>query len=828
MKKFLYFLLATAMLATFGCTGDENTYSVGSPNPNELMPKGTVQGILKDACTNEPIAGAVIDIGVAQATTSETGQYVMHNVPATSFVSPTALTLLSGYSGEYSATIDLRKAKNVVTGKNNYPQFSYSEVSVAFSSLAETSLAKAGIASNPNGAVAAGAVGSVSSVGDVSASVSTTNATNHDTPVTQLGNGDFDFYVGKITTSISGAAVTADMKNVPDGYAVLLYSLGNNWTGNSSTGAEGHLIAQTTTKNGRFTFDKLEAKQFFRVVVVDTADGVATMTGQEIKRTNCEGTTWFGVQDGDPIIVRSTDVLCPFITKVSPSNWADLDPATSGGIKVVFTFSEPIKANAHITGRGLTASDLGGLYSLVYVYYEGNKAGFNKSGNIAHSLAWNDDMTELTVTINPVGKASVYSVSLGDGAQALLKDAAGNELSAGLGAHNTPCVPFRDADFVFAGETVKANIFTDKHNVPVLKDKKLIKQVHFTTYGASAAGQPALKLTATPYDFDDNIQFSWTAATGAKYYNLYCATNQVWSNGSNVHTTAKVNANPITDTTFAYDPQAVPQFNFVENNSIKLTYDCYVVGVDADGIEGKSSNIVTASDKVAPRIIGSTLAAAIQAKADFFTISFSEPMVKSVVQDPANYTLNAAAFTATPVTITSVSYNENTRIATVRLSGVLDKIQMGAIGTGANGIAESVRVGTDDQPIPFGNGLANAVCVTAAQTHVVATVALGDDVQRIAVGQTANAGQVIIDAGADGICQTTAAAVTEVQNIAVGRGLANQIEITAGVGFTLQSTPAGDDQLTDAPVFITVTANDIAGNSLNSKNNAIRTDGVIE
>jgi hypothetical protein len=814
MKKFLYLLLATAMLATFGCTGDTNTNSVGSPNPNTLMPTGTVQGILKDACTNEPIVGAIIDIGVAKATTNERGQYVMKKVPATSYVSPGIITGdngigLSGYSGEYSATIDMRSAKNGVTGKNNYPQFSYDEVAVKFSSLEESSTINLG----------------------------TTNDTNHNTPVVGLGNGDYDFFVGQLTTSISGIAVTKNLKPVPNGYTVKLYSLGSHWNGNSATGAEGHLIAKTLTKTinnieGRFEFTALEAAQWYVVEVIDTDTDVPTKVGYETKRTKCEGTTWFGVQDGDPVIVGSTDVMCPFITAKTPTNWEDMDPAVAGGINVTFTFSEPIKATVHNTGKGLTASDLGGLYQDIYVNYEGNKADF-KAGNIAHTISWDSTMTVLTVNIPVVGKASVYSVSLGSGAVAKLTDAVGNELSKGpITNTNDSCDPL--------------DIFQDQHKVAGLSGLDLVAQIHFTTYGSAAAGTPVLQLVNTPYDYDAPIDFSWTETAGAKYYNLYCAVNQVWGATVNTHPSVKVNTTPIYSTTYSYDPNA--NYTFVENLAIKLTHTCFVVGVDADGLEGPASNTVTASDTVAPSIVSSTLEENIQwnaipanlPKRDFFAVTFSEPMIKSEIQNVANWTLNPLAFTGTVPTVTSVVYNEFTFTATVTLSGPLVGIQSGSISTGPNGICETVAGVNDAQVIQLGNGAPNTACVTSSGAHVVATAAAAGDNQVIAVGENALSGQVIIDSGGNGICETVAGAnetqtilqgvvLTAVPGAPLGNGLANQVAITAGIGFVLQATPAGDDTIANAPIFVVVSGvHDVATNALRATADAIRTDGTIE
>jgi hypothetical protein len=542
---------------------------------------------------------------------------------------------------------------------------------------------------------------------------------------------------------------------------------------------------------------------------------VPTKIGREFKRTKCEGTTWFGVQDGDPVIVRSTDEMCPFVTAISPVNWADLDPAVAGGINVTFTFSEPIKATDHNTGRGLTASDLGGLYQDIYVNYEGNKAAF-KAGNIAHTMSWNAAMTVLTVNIPVVGKASVYSVSIGKGAAAKLKDAAGNELHAGLDG-NSPC---RDFD-----------LFQDEHKVAGLSGLDLILQVHFTTYGSAAAGTPVLQLVNTPYDYDDTIDLSWTETAGAKYYNLYCAVNQVWGGTVNTHPSVKVNTTPIYSTTWSYDPNA--NYTFVENYAIKLTHTCFVVGVDADGLEGPASNVVTASDTVAPQISGSTVPAAIAATANTFDVTFSEPMVKSEIQNTANWTLNPAAFTSGTVpTITSVVYNEFTFTATVTLSANLENIQMGSISTGPNGVAETTAAVGDVTYIVPTWGSPNSITITAnpaAATMLVPVIALGgDDVQMVATGETVGLGTPLVNSGPNGISETAAVAETTLV-IPLTQGLANQVEITAAVGQPLLTTViGGDDTLANTPVLVTVTGvHDVSGNAINLLYSFVRTDGTF-
>ena len=118
-------------LGLAGCGDDKNvTTSVGTPNPNTLVPTGTIQGTLTDTVTNQPIAGAVVSIGVAQATTADNGQFVISNVPATAGTAGTTTVAAS----TYQVTVDLRQVKTAA-GAAKYPDFSFTAAPVTFGTL---------------------------------------------------------------------------------------------------------------------------------------------------------------------------------------------------------------------------------------------------------------------------------------------------------------------------------------------------------------------------------------------------------------------------------------------------------------------------------------------------------------------------------------------------------------------------------------------------------------------------------------------------------------------------------------------------------------------
>jgi len=87
--------------------------------------------VLIDSVTQQPVVGAVIDIGVGTAETNERGQFVIDDVPANQ--SSTALSRKAksegpdGYGNAYMVTIDLRDVSSPVDMKAatgvKYPQF---------------------------------------------------------------------------------------------------------------------------------------------------------------------------------------------------------------------------------------------------------------------------------------------------------------------------------------------------------------------------------------------------------------------------------------------------------------------------------------------------------------------------------------------------------------------------------------------------------------------------------------------------------------------------------------------------------------------------------
>jgi len=208
-----------------------------------------------------------------------------------------------------------------------------------------------------------------------------------------------------------------------------------------------------------------------------------------------------------------------------------------------------------------------------------------------------------------------------------------------------------------------------------------LEVTEFSTYGAlDALAITDLHLQVNPLDYNDRPSVDWSQDLGAKSYRLYCQMMQ-WpattvcncdntvctTTGSQQHPYMVVYEGNIDGVTALdltqlwrnrehgndYQGPSGGDFIFVEDFGIKISYNCYVRGVNADGMEGPSSNILYIEDDVAPSVITNLDGI----KGPSFQVCFSEPMNEALVQDVANWTWNANAFTGgTAPAITSINY----------------------------------------------------------------------------------------------------------------------------------------------------------------------------
>lgn len=457
-------LLLSAILAAqlMGCDGDQST--VLNPNPAELQPKGTIQGILRDTVTQEPIVGATVDIGVGSALTSPTGQFVISNVPATTD------SLNGSVTGVYQATIDMRSVTRPA-GAAKYPDFAFAAMTVNYTSLNDAGQA---------------------ATGTDSVSLS---ASNHDTPVTGLVASAV-LTIGKLSATVQGVAYDATTRQpVGAGYDVKLVSLGSNQGG--SSGATENIVATTVTNgSGAFSFANIEALRQFRLDVFHPSRGEL---GSENVRAPADGEVkQLLIQNDDAdtlnddlqgVAVRSTDDVAPFITEITPENNTDL---AAGTVNAVFRFSEPINQNP---GTDTNPSNPNGIHYLVDVNFTGMKA-----SNIPYSLAWNGTGTQLTVTLPNLPAGARYAINLANAA-GRLRDASENALL--VNANTSLAFSTRGAVMPAApGAVLVTNAAQmNQTGAPTLDWLPVSGAKGYNVYRATTTGSAAgtqLLLTATP------------------------------------------------------------------------------------------------------------------------------------------------------------------------------------------------------------------------------------------------------------------------------------------------------------------------------------------
>ena len=635
----LLVVMFSTIFAMAGCSKDSSK-STTNPNPDTFEPKGTIQGVVRDTVTLQPIEGAVVKIGVAETTTDATGQFVLRDVPAT------ADALMGTESDTYLVTVDMRKAKSRQNGvvvadnadatKKQYPEFVYTYQDVEYTSLNDS-------APCPNVVEDPALSGYDYDSGDTGIGPSNcgSNSTNHDTPVHKLSHM-LEVHVGKLAANIEGQVAGCEgtpgfFSNVSGIYDVKIY---NYYSGdNSGSGASGHLVwAGLTNSSGKFTATNLEEKNYVQIVVTGPTTDTGTKTAFSEKEERYETTPGdsgtlklTNIQASNAIHVCSVDVHGPRIISVTPEPGSDL---SAGPVSVEIGFSEPIAQNAF---TGTDPAAIGNLYDYIEVYFDQAKV-----GNTSHTLAWNSTFDKLTVSIADAGISSLYHVRIEDINEVLFDE-------TGLGVGEDEDEGFVEMGVCPDDESSAAESWMDGSTDPRETDSGDNDcLVYFSTKGSQTPVAPVLSLVnANSIDEADarTAVFDWPQASGAKTYKMYCRKVQKWGTTEQAHGYTEYSSNVAGSSAtinfgsddnriqcenfadyytsdycseFDYDPWVwdseasdyVTVYDendaFVENNEIQIAYDCYSVGISADQIEGAKSNVVRVDDAVGPELVEDT------------------------------------------------------------------------------------------------------------------------------------------------------------------------------------------------------------------------------
>lgn len=771
-RSMLLFLMMAAVAMMAGCEGEGDTTTSASgitnPNPGVLQPTGTIQGVLVDKVTLEPLSGAVISIGLSSDTTASNGQFVLRDVPCTDDMAANSLSV----DENYIVTIDLRTVNSRITSGPTYADFAYSAADVLYTSLPNT-----------NPAIVNGA-----------------------TPVTGLV-ADLPLKVGKLSATIQGTvAYDATAAEADDQvWNVMLVSASPDIclapgcfdSPNSATGNAGNIIATevTTVTDATFTFSNVEAITDFVVVAMN---GTQTFYGTENVESPADGQTKILViqhdddgpdniadnaddLDNSTVFVGRVDDLDPVIVSVTPEDGSNLGAATS--VDVVYTFSEPINQDALTDPTSVDSDAIDELTSVdfdgqVYVLYKGNMDGM-------YSVAWNATFDQLTVSIPSLKPASVYTVDL---ASVLDPDAN----------------PATD-DGILAD--VNDNLLADPSG--------LASVTFYTTATACAPAAVTVAALSQPYDWSATADLDWYPAVCAKEYNVYKRCDEVWGATTLVGQEtllASISATATTNGVVFIDTAD-------ECSNIKLECTYTVASVGADNAEGSSAS-VTVSDTEEPDIAGASDSFNAGVDTDYtddtLTLAFSEPLDELSAEDETNYTLNDAAFlsgTAPGVLIATYGCTDNGGPYEVALTfdaAVNEDDFVGyTVNAGNNGICDILAGTGEDEVIPQNQGLPNSVCVSNGNVSDLSpgtelnssAGALAPDDYFMPPGCDDGSGggipnNSIIDnfgtesctsvvTGANGICQTDRVQEGAVwendQDIPIDEGLDNALCIRAGL-----------------------------------------------
>ena len=658
--------LVAMSLVAFGCGTKNESSSLTNPNPNNLNPTGSLQGVLTDSTTGQPIVGAVIDIGVATATTNAAGLYIFFNIPATSQA--------NGYSGGgYVGTIDLRNVTSPVKMNDStftgfkYPPTVFYSADVVFSSFDDTS-------------------------GDQPGSGS---GSNHDTPVTGL-MATSNFSIGKLASAIDVLVTNSSLVPVGLGYTVTVL-------------LNGAVVAtDNTDANGRVLFKNLMAHTDYLISAIKFDK---TLFGDDSYVTPGDGKTLTLLAQGTfsdllvagPVIVTTTDHVAPKVASTAPGTGADISDTTVLGFLI--NFSEPI-ANTTAYASAVTpgAASVSGLWNDVIVNFDGSKA-----GNIVHSIAWISN-TQLGITFPPLSPSSKYSVTLNCNAQTKLKDLNGNAIS-------TATCPDATVDKVFKFTTNTGNAATAATNVVVVG----ASSIDFNTVAVNLDWPPASGAFA--YNVYRSQVSKLGGYAGSETSGAFKKLNAVPVFASQYQDTPLPVGPPTTQFTNGQN-QVLYSYQVVSLNS-DLNESATSAPVTAsDSVKPRLAAPSTAfrtdwvgvDNKLTVFFNEPVDEVSAEVAANYAVLGFNG--TTPIAPTPLSAFMNADLTSVTLTLASAMDNNTPFRITTTP-----------HILSGPNGVCNSLVVASDDvQFLPFGQGVYdNSVCLIADNTASPAAIVLGGD-----------------------------------------------------------------------------------------------------
>ncbi len=339
-----------------GCKQDSSTPIEPQQQTSLLtyQPKGTISGLVKNAITNTPVAGAVISVGwedaVHSTTSNVAGAFSFANVPVGSYQISSGQTVLSG---TYMMTVSLKSYNAAQTDPNlKYRDYYYETVTIKFTSLA------------PGDSLA------------VSDMVGTTHLD-----------------ISYLNTTVTGQVVDQNQQSVANAKVMLF---------DANVGPNVMLASTTTSAAGIYSFSAVDDGLII-TIKARSSDGTleGALTGFTLP-ANVLSDSLRSQVTAERIMITTADNVNPFLIGLTPENNSDPNP---GGLTIVYTFSEPIKQTAYTRvsapGYGTLIDDI----TFTYVGFKKTDAAIN------FSMAWNANYTQLTLTPDALVKSAKYTVN---------------------------------------------------------------------------------------------------------------------------------------------------------------------------------------------------------------------------------------------------------------------------------------------------------------------------------------------------------------------------------------------------------------------------------
>ncbi|MDE3057395.1 MAG: carboxypeptidase regulatory-like domain-containing protein [Bacteroidota bacterium] len=406
--------------------------------------------------------------------------------------------------------------------------------------------------------------------------------------------------ISYLNTTVKGQVVDQNMQPVADA-VVTLYD---------ETFVPGDAIAQTSTaSDGSYSFTKVDNGLTVQVKAVSKDGSLqGTLPAFLTLPANLTIDSLRAGVTAERIMLLPADDSSPYVINITPENNSDVSPS---GLQIVYTFSEPIKQTAY-TRTDLPVGSNTMLDDIAF-----NFVGLKKtSGLITFTAQWNLTFTQLTLTPQSIVGSAQYSVSTATAFNSgKITDAAGRALV---------------------------------NNAKITGDFELLQ---FSTGGGSTVpAAPILTrriVTGSFSDVDFNggtIGLEWKYDANARSYNIYKSVN-----GGSFQLLQKdfyriqfsENCGSLVIPLNAVDPLSAGSVRYL------------VRGVSKDLVEGASSNVITITDAVKPRLLNATVAAATGTNNWIYTLSFSEPLTVSTAENLANY----AFFNTGTVSFTAIAAN---------------------------------------------------------------------------------------------------------------------------------------------------------------------------